>query len=104
MFDAEFLRKLEYLDVVARKILQGRIRAERMSSKRGTSVEFEDYRNYTPGDDLRYLDWNVFGRLEELFLKLYREEENLHMTVMLDCSRSMLFGQPEKLITDLGQE
>lgn len=98
MFDAEFLRKLEYLDVVARKILQGRIRAERMSSKRGTSVEFEDYRNYTPGDDLRYLDWNVFGRLEELFLKLYREEENLHMTVMLDCSRSMLFGQPDKFL------
>lgn len=96
MFDAEFLRKLEYLDVVARKILQGRIRAERMSSKRGTSVEFEDYRNYTPGDDLRYLDWNVFGRLEELFLKLYREEENLHLTVLLDCSRSMLFGQPDK--------
>ncbi|HLU39758.1 MAG TPA: DUF58 domain-containing protein [Planctomycetota bacterium] len=98
MFDADFLRRLEYLDVVARKILQGRIRAERMSTKRGTSVEFEDYRNYAPGDDLRYLDWNVFGRLEELFLKLYREEENLHMTVLLDCSRSMAFGQPDKFL------
>ncbi len=98
MFDADFLRRLEYLDVVARKILQGRIRAERMTSKRGTSVEFEDYRHYTPGDDLRYLDWNVFGRLEELFLKLFREEENLHMTVLLDCSQSMAFGQPDKFL------
>jgi uncharacterized protein (DUF58 family) len=98
MFDADFLRKLEDLDVVARKILQGRIRAERMTTKRGTSVEFEDYRNYAPGDDLRYLDWNVYGRLEEFFLKLYREEENLHLTVLLDCSRSMAFGQPDKFM------
>jgi uncharacterized protein (DUF58 family) len=98
MFDADFLRRLEYLDVVARKILQGRIRAERLTTKRGSSVEFEDYRNYTPGDDLRYLDWNVFGRLEELFLKLFREEENLHMTVLLDCSQSMAFGQPDKFL------
>lgn len=98
MFDADFLRKLEYLDVVARKILQGRIRAERMSTKRGTSVEFEDYRSYAPGDDLRYLDWNVYGRLEEFVLKLYREEENLHLTVLLDCSRSMAFGQPDKFL------
>ena len=98
LFDADFLRRLEYLDVVARKILQGRIRAERMTTKRGTSVEFEDYRSYTPGDDLRYVDWNVFGRLEELFLKLFREEENLHMTVLLDCSQSMAFGQPDKFL------
>lgn len=98
MFDAEFLRRLEYLDVVARKILQGRIRAERLSAKRGTSVEFEDYRNYSPGDDLRYLDWNIYGRLEEFFLKLYKEEENLHMTVLLDCSQSMAFGQPDKFL------
>ncbi|MEZ5966504.1 MAG: DUF58 domain-containing protein [Planctomycetota bacterium] len=98
MFDAEFLRRLEYLDVVARKILQGRIRAERLSSKRGTSVEFEDYRNYAPGDDLRYLDWNIYGRLEEFFLKLFKEEENLHMTVLLDCSQSMAFGQPDKFL------
>jgi uncharacterized protein (DUF58 family) len=98
MFDADFLRRLEYLDVVARKILQGRVRAERLSAKRGTSVEFEDYRNYSPGDDLRYLDWNVYGRLEEFFLKLYKEEENLHMTVLLDCSQSMAFGQPDKFL------
>lgn len=98
MFDADFLRRLEYLDVVARKILQGRIRADRMTVKRGTSVEFEDYRNYSAGDDLRYLDWNVYGRLEELFLKLFREEENLHLTVLLDVSRSMGFGEPDKFL------
>lgn len=98
MFDADFLRRLEYLDVVARKILQGRIRAERMSAKRGSSVEFEDYRNYALGDDLRYLDWNIYGRLEEFFLKLFKEEENLHMTVLLDCSESMAFGSPDKFL------
>ena len=75
MFDREFLQKLEYLDVVARKLLAGRIRADRLSSRRGTSVEFEDYRQYAVGDDLRYLDWNIFGRLEEFFLKLYKEED-----------------------------
>jgi uncharacterized protein (DUF58 family) len=96
MFDVEFLRKLEYLDVVARKILAGRIRADRLSSRRGTSVEFEDFRQYAVGDDLRYVDWNVFGRLEEFFLKLYKEEENLHLTVLLDTSASMRFGQIDK--------
>ncbi|MBK8980620.1 MAG: DUF58 domain-containing protein [Planctomycetes bacterium] len=96
MFDVEFLRKLEYLDVVARKILAGRIRADRLSSRRGTSVEFEDFRQYAVGDDLRYVDWNVFGRLEEFFLKLYREEENLHLTVLLDQSASMRFGTIDK--------
>lgn len=98
MFDLEFLRKLEYLDVVARKLLAGRIRADRLSSRRGTSVEFEDYRNYAVGDDLRYLDWNIFGRLEEFFLKLYKEEENLHLTVLLDTSQSMAFGELDKFL------
>ncbi len=96
MFDREFLHKLEYLDVVARKLLAGRIRADRLSARRGTSVEFEDYRQYAVGDDLRYLDWNIYGRLEEFFLKLYKEEENLRLTVLLDQSESMAFGQPDK--------
>jgi uncharacterized protein (DUF58 family) len=98
IFDQDFLRRLEYLDVVARKILSGRLRAERLSMRRGTSVEFEDYRNYSVGDDLRYLDWNIYGRLEELFLKLYKEEENLHLTVLLDRSESMRFGRPDKFL------
>ena len=95
-FDSDFLRRLEYLDVVARKILAGRIHAERISARRGASVEFQDYRNYSVGDDLRYLDWNIFGRLEQLFLKLYKEEENLRLTVLLDQSESMAFGSPDK--------
>lgn len=96
MFDQDFLRRLEYLDVVARKILSGRLRADRLVRRRGVSVEFEDHRAYAPGDDLRYLDWHILGRLEEFFLKLYREEENLQLTVLLDCSESMAFGAPDK--------
>ena len=98
MFDREFLRKLEYLDVVARKILSGKIKADRLSSRRGTSVEFEDYRSYAVGDDLRFLDWNIYGRFEEFFLKLYKEEENLRLTVLLDQSGSMAFGEPDKFL------
>lgn len=98
MFDLEFLRKLEYLDVVARKILSGRIKADRLSARRGTSVEFEDYRSYAIGDDLRFLDWNIYGRFEEFFLKLYKEEENLRLTVLLDRSGSMAFGDPDKFL------
>ncbi len=98
VFDKDFLRKLEYLDVVARKILAGQIRADRLSARRGTSVEFEDYRNYAVGDDLRYLDWNIFGRLEEFFLKLYKEEENLRLWVLMDCSESMAYGRPDKFL------
>ena len=98
IFDQDFLRRLEYLDVVARTILSGRLRADRISMRRGTSVEFEDYRNYSVGDDLRYLDWNIYGRLEALFLKLYKEEENLHLTVLLDQSESMRFGSPDKFL------
>jgi len=98
LFDAAFLRKLEYLDVVAKKILSGRIKADRMSMRRGTSVEFEDHRAYSVGDDLRFLDWHIWGRLEEFFLKLYKEEENLQLTVLLDCSQSMNFGKPDKFL------
>lgn len=98
LFDAEFLRRLEYLDVVAKKILSGRIKADRMSMRRGTSVEFEDHRAYSVGDDLRFLDWHIWGRLGEFFLKLYKEEENLQLSVLLDCSQSMAFGKPDKFL------
>ena len=90
--DADFLRKLEYLNLVARRILAGVMRADRKSPRKGVSAEFADHRPYTPGDDYRHVDWHLFGRLEELFLKLYREEENLHLTVLLDTSLSMKYG------------
>ncbi len=97
-FDSEFLKKLEYLYIVSKKIFAGRIKAERRSTRRGVSVEFADYRNYTAGDDFRYIDWNAFARLDELLLKLYEEREDLHIYFLVDTSRSMTYGEPEKLL------
>jgi uncharacterized protein (DUF58 family) len=97
LFDTGFLRKLEQLHLLSRKIFKGRLKGERRSKKRGQSVEFADYRNYVIGDDLRYLDWNLFGRLERLFLKMYEEEEELSVTIFLDTSESMGFGNPAKI-------
>jgi uncharacterized protein (DUF58 family) len=71
-------------------------KGERRSRARGQSVEFADYRNYVPGDDFRYLDWNLYGRLEKLFLKLYEEERELPVRIFLDASESMTFGEPRK--------
>ena len=97
-FDSEFLKKLEYLYIVSKKIFAGRIKAERRSTRRGVSVEFADYRNYTAGDDFRYIDWNAFARLDELLLKLYEEREDLHIYFLLDASQSMNYGEPQKLL------
>ncbi|TAH37267.1 MAG: DUF58 domain-containing protein [Planctomycetota bacterium] len=96
-FGAEFLRKLEVLNVIARKIFAGALRADRQSVRKGVSAEFADHRSYVPGDDFRHVDWHLFGRLEELFLKLYKEEENLHLTLLLDSSLSMDQGARNKL-------
>lgn len=98
LLSPEFLRKLEQLSLVAKRVFPGRMRGERRSSKRGASVEFADYRNYTIGDDFRRVDWNVYARLEKLFMKLFVEEEDLHVYVLIDASRSMTFGSPSKLL------
>ena len=97
LFDEAFLKKLEYLHLVSKKIFSGRTRAERRTRKTGSGVEFADHRDYTLGDDLRYLDWNIYGRLERLLLRLFEEEEDLHIYVLVDCSTSMGFGEPVKL-------
>jgi uncharacterized protein (DUF58 family) len=97
LLDPEFLRKLEQLELVSRKIFVGRMKGERKSKRRGSSVEFADHRNYSVGDDLRHIDWNVYGRLNKLFLKLFLEEEDLHVYTLLDTSLSMDFGEPTKL-------
>jgi uncharacterized protein (DUF58 family) len=97
LLDPEFLHKLEQLELVSRKIFVGRMKGERKSKRRGSSVEFADHRNYSVGDDLRHIDWNVYGRLEKLFLKLFLEEEDLHFYTLLDTSLSMDFGDPTKL-------
>ncbi|HTE19044.1 MAG TPA: DUF58 domain-containing protein [Armatimonadota bacterium] len=96
LLDPDFLRKLEQLSIVSKKVFSGQLKGDRRSAKRGTSVEFADYRNYTLGDDLRYIDWNTFARLEKLFLKLFVEEEDLHVYTLLDGSQSMGYGSPSK--------
>ena len=91
LLDAEFIKKLEQLTLVSRKIFTGRMKGERRSKKRGFSVEFADYRDYSHGDDLRFIDWNAYGRLDRLFIKLFMEEEDLHVHLLLDTSESMSF-------------
>src|SRR6187401_657312 len=89
LFDETTLRKLEQLTLMAHKIRAGVMKGERRSVKRGTSIEFADYRDYTRGDDLRQLDWNVYARLEKPFIKLLEEEEDLAVHILLDASESM---------------
>jgi uncharacterized protein (DUF58 family) len=97
LFDERFLKKLEYLYVVSKKVFAGRIRAERRSKKTGAGVEFADHRDYVLGDDLRYLDWGVYGRLGRLLVRLFEEEEDLHIYLLVDASGSMRTGTPPKI-------
>lgn len=96
LFDAAFLSRLESLSLLARKIQRGSQRAERRSVQRGASVEFAEYRQFINGDDWRYIDWNAFARWRQLVMKLFVEEEDLHVHLLLDCSASMDWGQPVK--------
>ena len=96
LLDPEFMNKLDQLSLVSRKIFAGKMRGERITKRRGESVEFADYRNYVVGDDLRFLDWNIYARLQKLFIKLFLQEEDLHVTVLIDLSESMNFGEPAK--------
>jgi uncharacterized protein (DUF58 family) len=96
LFDSDFLKKLEYLSLVSRRVFRGQLLAQRRTMQLGGGIEFADHRDYTPGDDFRYLDWNVFARHGELLLKRFQEEEDLHVYILLDCSRSMAVGNPPK--------
>jgi len=96
LLDPAFMNRLDSLDVLSRKILQGKLHGERRSKRRGQSVEFADYRPYVAGDDLRFLDWNIYGRLEQLFLKLFLEEQDLTVHIVVDGSGSMSLGEPSK--------
>ena len=98
LLEPQFLARLEQLELVSRKIFLGRLKGERRSKRKGQSVEFADYRNYVVGDDLRFLDWNLYARLDRLFLRLFMEEEDLHFYILLDNSLSMDFGTPTKLL------
>jgi uncharacterized protein (DUF58 family) len=90
------MARLDQLDVMSRKLLAGKMKGERRSKRRGQSVEFADYRNYVIGDDLRFIDWNIYARLDRLFLKLFLEEEDLSLYVLLDVSKSCDYGNPAK--------
>ncbi len=96
VFDEAFLRKLEQLELLARKIFRGLLRGERTSAQRGRGLEFSDFRHYWPGDDFRHIDWNIYSRLDQLFLKLHASEEDLTLHLVVDTSASMAFGEPSK--------
>ncbi len=97
LFDEEFQKKLEYLHMVSRKTFVGQNRADRRMRKIGSGIEFADHRKYSRGDDFRYIDWNVYGRIDKLLLRLFEEEEDLHIYILMDASKSMLIGEPLKL-------
>ena len=95
-FDGEFLRKVERLELVARKMFRGLVRGEHAARRRGHGLEFADFRGYRPGDDFRHIDWNIYSRLDQLFLKLHAAEEDVTLHLLVDASASMGFGEPSK--------
>ncbi len=98
LLDPHFMAKLDQLDVISRKLLAGKLKGERRSKRRGQSVEFADYRNYVVGDNLHFIDWNIYARLDKLFLKLFLEEEDLSMFILVDVSKSCDYGEPNKAL------
>jgi uncharacterized protein (DUF58 family) len=97
LFEEAFLRRLERISVIARRAVVGQTQGERRSARRGQSVEFADFRPYSHGDDFRRIDWNAYARLERFFIKLFVEEEDLTVHILVDNSRSMDWGEPNKL-------
>jgi uncharacterized protein (DUF58 family) len=97
LLSPDFLAQLERLALLSRRAFRGRVKGERRSPRKGISVEFSDYRPYGIGDDLRYVDWNIYGRLDRLYVKLFVDEEDLCLNILLDASASMSFGAPGKL-------
>lgn len=96
LLDSKFMARLDALDILSRKVLQGKLQGERRSKRRGHGAEFADHRPYVAGDDLRFVDWNIFGRLDQLFLKLFLEEQDLTVHVLMDVSASAATGEPAK--------
>ena len=96
LLDPRLVARLHRVDLASKKVFAGKMKGERRSKRRGESVEFADHRPYAVGDDLRFIDWNIYGRLDRLFMKLFLEEEDLSLHLVLDCSASMNCGDPEK--------
>ena len=97
LFDDEFLKKLEYLTIISKRLFAGHFRAERRAKRRGAGLEFADFRSYVAGDDFRHLDWKAYLRLNRLILRLFEEEEDLPIYFFVDASQSMAYGVPSKL-------
>jgi uncharacterized protein (DUF58 family) len=97
LFDEEFQRRLEYLAMVSKRVFTGAMKAERRTKRTGAGIEFADHRDYTPGDDFRYLDFNAYQRFDRLLLRLFEEEEDLSIYFIVDSSWSMAFGDGRKL-------
>ena len=95
--DKNFLKTLRMLDLITRKYFKRERMCVRRTRNRGSSQEFSDYKEYDPGDDLRFLDWNIYGRLDRMFIKLFYSEEALNVYVLVDTSASMKIGSPSKL-------
>jgi uncharacterized protein (DUF58 family) len=98
LLNADLIAKIGPLDLASRRVFAGKLKGERRSKRRGESVEFADHRPYVSGDDLRHIDWNIFGRLDRLFLKLFLEEEDLALHLVLDASASSDCGEPNKYL------
>src|SRR5690348_1588677 len=96
-FDADFLKRLERLHLIAKRLSWMGAKGEHPSSRKGFSLEFSDYRTYERGDDLRYVDWNIYRRLDRLLLKVFTAEEELNVYLLVDTSRSMAEGDPVKI-------
>lgn len=96
LFPPDFLTRLEYLSIVSKRVFRGSLLAQRRTMQPGSGIEFSAHQEYSPGDDLRYLDWNVYARHGDMLLKRFQEEQDLHVYFLLDCSRSMDFGKPTK--------
>src|SRR5262249_50552003 len=96
-FDSEFLRKLERLHLIAKRLSWAGANGEHALSRQGFSLGFCDYSRYQRGDDLRYIDWNVYRRLERLLLKVFTAEEEMNIYLLVDTSRSMAEGKPAKI-------
>ena len=96
LLDPSLVASLDRLDLMSKKMLQGRMQGERRSRRRGQGMDFADFRPYAAGDDLRFVDWNIYGRLDRLFLKMFLEEEDLGLVIAIDGSASMDSGTPHK--------
>ncbi|HEU4394840.1 MAG TPA: DUF58 domain-containing protein [Planctomycetota bacterium] len=101
LLEPDFLKRLGRLEIAARRVRRGVRRGERLSKRRGSSVEFADHRPYGAGDDLRFLDWSIYARLDRLMLKLFHDEEDLAVHLVVDASASMGCGEPTKLLYGL---